>query len=561
MTNRQLEFILQLRDNASAKWEAFRTKVSSGAGALKGIMGSLGGLMAGFATAAFFEKSIEASNEQEKAISNLNATLRAAGIYYDDLSQQMIDFGTEMQKTTKFGDEAVINAEALLVTYTGVAGAGLEPLIRAVADYAVAMDMSIDEAAKMAGRSIQSGTAMRGMAMEYTKGSTALQRVAELQEFLNKRFGGFAENEGKTAAGTIEKMNNAWGDFMEVVGDRLKEIVVAIAPLLKWLVDALTATVYYIAVGVAQLLNLLASIGGHISWLLDKVGLSTKEKTDWYKAQAQAAANASADFLHKGNAIWEEAAARTTPKITAIGDAADETGKKGAAAADRIKEHWDKLKLREPVYLNDEQEARYNRMVEQADRMRRILEMSASARHELVMEQINFDLTNPKTLPTVKGPDVVDSSAFTQLTEFEQRYLETTDVVTQAQRSVWDSFDGLVGNMVSAWMDGTQSMEDIFKSFVKGVIADLATIAIRAFLVKGITALASGGIGGFLGKSSAGSLGPSLAGATSSGGSASYNITVHAMDASSFRQFLGQSENRGAVVSAIRDAFAKEKYR
>jgi hypothetical protein len=568
MTNRQVEFILKMRDEATAKWETFKSKVTSGISSLKSLFGEFGGLLAGIGIEEFIRRSIEASNEAETANTRLASALKAAGIYSDTLLSQMQRLGGQFQKTTRFEDDAVSSAQAFLVTATGLAGTALEPLIGAVADYAVAMNIGIEEAAKLIGRSVGAGTAIRGLAVDYGNATTPMERAAILQETLNKRFRGFAEEDGKTAATRITQVGNAWGDFLETTGDSLKGIIVAISPVIEFVLKALQGVVYFISSGVAQMVNLLTSVGGHLAWLLEKVGLESKDKVEWYKKTAQDAANKAAEYVAKGYEVWGLAAEDAGKKISATGKRANDSTDEAAENSDKLLKKLMEISALKPAeFVSSEQMQRLDAMEKHAKNITTFLAQSSADRSKSIAGIFIENDRNRKTLEPIKGPDVISNSAFTRLNEFERRWVEMQDSGKNAARIIWSAFDSGVSSMVNAFFDGTQSMAEAFANLTKSVLADLTSMILKSLILRFVTGtLGLGILGGDLGEEAVPEYDTSnfgkravLSGPSSAGGGSS--IVINALDASSFSSFLGKTGNRTALMNAIRDAVGKEKTR
>jgi hypothetical protein len=566
MSNRQVEFVLKMRDEASAKWDGFKSKVSGGVSALKGVLGSFGGLLAGIGIAEFIQKSITASNESEQATSRLAGALKSAGIYSEQLLKQMQDLGGQYQATTRFEDDAVTSAQALLVAYTGLAGSALEPLVKNSADLAIAKNIEIEQAAELIGKSIQTGAAMKGVAFEYGAAATPMERAAVIQKILNERFGQFTNEDGKNAATTIAQVGNAWGDFLETSGDSLKEIVVALSPIINWTLSALQGLVDFIMVGFYEIVNLVTSVGGHIAWIMEKVGLESKSKVDWYKQAAQDAANKSAEFLKKGYQAWGADSEEAGAKISAVGELATKKLGKAGTAAEVVAEKlgFAAMKARGMSFISAEQESRFEKMVEQAERLKNFLAQSPSTRADMIQENFRANDPTKKPLATVQGPDIIGAESFARLDEWEQRFVDAMDVGKNASETLWSSFDSGISSMVDQLFQGTLQMEEFFHKMALQVMADIGAIILKSFILKTVLGFATGGLSSFLGIGEDSGINDKLlgkrsfAGAGASGGG-SMNVTIQAMDAGSFQSFLAKTSNRAAVVSSIRDAIGKGK--
>ena len=190
---------------------------------LKGVEGGMAsmGKAAAVAGAAFFaakglisgfKKLIELSGGQELAEKKLQAALGKT-------SKSLLDYATSLQKVTMFGDEATIEAMALMAAFTKDENA-LKKLTSATLDYAAATGTDLNAAAALVGRTF--GTSMNamsryGVAVEGAAGST--ERLESLTGNLAKMFGGQAKAQSETLTGSIEQMHNAIGDVGELMGD------------------------------------------------------------------------------------------------------------------------------------------------------------------------------------------------------------------------------------------------------------------------------------------------------------------------------------------------------
>ena len=204
---------------------------------LKGVEGGMAsmGKAAAKAGALFFAAKglisglrtvIDLSAKQELAEKKLQAALGKT-------SKTLLSYASSLQKVTMFGDEATIEAMALMAAFTKDENA-LKKLTAATLDYAAATGTDLNAAAALVGRTF--GTSMNamsryGVAVEGAAGST--ERLDSLTGNLTDMFGGQALAQTNTMAGSIEQMKNAAGDAAEALGDVLAPIVIGVAKALK----------------------------------------------------------------------------------------------------------------------------------------------------------------------------------------------------------------------------------------------------------------------------------------------------------------------------------------
>jgi hypothetical protein len=180
-----LDYLINLKDgtfsgakNAKSELQGLDNAVErtgKGMSGLGSIARSVGGLLiASFAVSevfAFGTASVAAYKQVEMASAQAQAgiisTNGAAGRSMD----QLITKANDLENTTLFGDDQVINAQSLLLTFTKVKGAVFDQAIPAIAD--MAQRMAGDGPADLKGASIQVGKALN----DPIRGITALSKV------------------------------------------------------------------------------------------------------------------------------------------------------------------------------------------------------------------------------------------------------------------------------------------------------------------------------------------------------------------------------------------------
>lgn len=163
--------------------------------------------------------SIRAAQVQEDAIKSLDAALADLGTRGGEVSKSLQAFAAEQQKVTRFGDEQIIQAQALLASFVKEEEA-LKIATKASLDLAAAKGIDLKVAADLIAKSLGSSTnalSRYGIAVEGAVGST--ERLTSLAGNLERVFGGRAQADALTFAGQVQQVSNAWGDLAEKVGD------------------------------------------------------------------------------------------------------------------------------------------------------------------------------------------------------------------------------------------------------------------------------------------------------------------------------------------------------
>ena len=179
------------------------------------------------------DRLIGAYEEQEEAEARFTAALQATGSQLQVSSQEMFAFAGELQKVTKFGDEVTISAAATLQSLANLSQEGLKQIIPLVQDFAVGMKIDLNTAMNLVGKTLGSTTnalSRYGVVLDATLPQS--EKLAELTEVLEGKFGGMAEAVADTATGAMVQLKNAFSDLQESGGRLVAE---ALEPVTRWL--------------------------------------------------------------------------------------------------------------------------------------------------------------------------------------------------------------------------------------------------------------------------------------------------------------------------------------
>lgn len=194
------------------------------------------------------------AGKQEKAEAKLAAVIKATGGAAGFTAKQLIKEAAALQKVTTFGDEAIINAQAIIATFKQIKGDAFKATTEAVLDMAIALDQDLKSAAIQVGKAmndpILGATALSRAGVQFTEQQRKMirtfvesNRLFEAQAIilneLEGQFGGVARAFAQTDTGKLVQLKNVLGDIGETLGsiftpaladaaDRLKENAVAI---------------------------------------------------------------------------------------------------------------------------------------------------------------------------------------------------------------------------------------------------------------------------------------------------------------------------------------------
>jgi hypothetical protein len=163
---------------------------------------------------ALARESEEANLSQVKLQNTINNMPKLAGA----TAKEFTDLADSIQDVTAADADAIVEAEALLGTFN-LTAQEIKNITPLVVDYARKFGVDMADAAVQVGKALdgQVGALKRnGVSIDETLFKT--DRYRAVQEALSDQVGGFAEAEGKTFAGSLERMKNELGDLAEGVG-------------------------------------------------------------------------------------------------------------------------------------------------------------------------------------------------------------------------------------------------------------------------------------------------------------------------------------------------------
>ncbi len=227
------------------------------------------GAVAFAAISAVVVKSIHDFKEQEDATNQLSRAMVNNGIYSTELKNKYLEQATAMQQITTFGDEQVINAQAIIQGYIGQTKVSDE-LIKATLDLASAKKMDLNSAAELVGKSIGTETnALKRNGVEVTSNATQSQKLGEVISGLNDHFRGAAEAAAQGYGGILQ-LKNILSDLAENLGERLQPVFTLVINGLKTLGTNSTQTGMQME-GFVAVLHTLANAGIAVFGIFDTV--------------------------------------------------------------------------------------------------------------------------------------------------------------------------------------------------------------------------------------------------------------------------------------------------
>ena len=260
------------------------------------VLGGIAAATAGIAgMTAFLGDCAAGAAEAESIQAQLNAVLLstggAAGMSADDVN----NLAASMQALTTYEDDAVVGAENILLTFTGIGKSVFPEATGAVLDMATAMGMDLNSAALMVGKALNSPTqgisaltrngvvftdAQKKMieAMEKAGNVAGAQKI--MLEELGREFGGSAAAAANTFSGQLARLKNILGGVGDMIGSALLPGLKAIGNVVLNFVtsDSFMNFVNSIAGGVTYLVGVITDVVNLLSKGMFKDALEAIQK-------------------------------------------------------------------------------------------------------------------------------------------------------------------------------------------------------------------------------------------------------------------------------------------
>lgn len=238
-------------DKASKKVDSMGDRFKSAEAGSQAFAAGLAAVGAAFV--GFGVVSVQAFNDSEKQLAQLDAVLKSTGGAAGVTRDQVIKLASALQQQSTFSDEAIISAENMLLTFTQISKKVFPEATKTVLDMSVALGQDTKTSAIQLGKALNNPIigvgALRKVGVTFTEDQQKLieklvntGKVLDAQKIilkeLNTEFGGSAAAAAKTFSGQIEILKNNFNDFQELVG---KAIVEHLRPLVTAFNDWMAA--------------------------------------------------------------------------------------------------------------------------------------------------------------------------------------------------------------------------------------------------------------------------------------------------------------------------------
>ena len=202
-------------------------------------------------------KFVAAAETQAEAQAKLLAVYRATQGTVGITVRELAKHAAALQKVTRYGDEATIAMQSMLLTFTNVRGTNFRRATELIQDVAAALDYDLVNAARLVGRALNDPTTgmtmltrvgitftekEKGLIKELLKTNRAAEAQAVIMDSLEGKFKGVARAMAQTYGGQVQQLKNLWGDITEEIGFALIPAMADLLSSIKTIGDSVQAT-------------------------------------------------------------------------------------------------------------------------------------------------------------------------------------------------------------------------------------------------------------------------------------------------------------------------------
>ena len=197
--------------------------------AFRGLGGAIAAAFSVAAITAFMSEAMKAYDAQIKAETGLLMALKGR----KDMQQILVNQANELQTTTLFDDDAIIQAQKMLAVM-GLSVIQIKDLIPLIQDFSTATGMDMVQAANLVGKAIGTGAnALGRYGVELDSTMSKTEKANSIMATFTERYGGQAAAAAKVGASGLQQLKKAWGEIMETIGTDMGPFVSALAKLLS----------------------------------------------------------------------------------------------------------------------------------------------------------------------------------------------------------------------------------------------------------------------------------------------------------------------------------------
>jgi hypothetical protein len=234
--------------------------------------------------------SLKAYREQEKAEQKVRQVIAATGQAAGVTAKEVFAMASSLQSVTTFGDEAILEAQSIILTFREIGGDVLPQVTEAVLNMSAVMGTDARSSAIQLGKALNDPktqlSALARVGIKFTEDQTKFikhlvdtnelaKAQAVILEELEKEFGGVARALAN-GTGAFEQASNAAGDLTEEIGRNLAPEAILIAQKFKEITESLTANSGKMLEFKAKTIGAIAAVNEAFGALIDGIGFGAK---------------------------------------------------------------------------------------------------------------------------------------------------------------------------------------------------------------------------------------------------------------------------------------------
>jgi hypothetical protein len=168
----------------------------------------------------FVVDGVRAAIAQENAVNSLNVALANSGKYSKATSDEFVEFAEQLQKTSKFSNDAIIQNAALIQSLGHLDEDGLKRATQAAVDLAAGLGRDLPEASELVAKAAAGNvTALGKLGIAIQAGNTHAETFSRALRAIEERFSGSAAAQVNTYSGAVTQAANSFEDLTKQVGD------------------------------------------------------------------------------------------------------------------------------------------------------------------------------------------------------------------------------------------------------------------------------------------------------------------------------------------------------
>jgi hypothetical protein len=176
----------------------------------------------------FIVDGIKAASEYDDALNQLNVSLSQSGQFSESASEDFQRFAQSIQETTKFSDDAVLSAGALIQQIARLNTADLKTATQSALNLSAALGIDLNTAAGLVAKSIEGNTGALGRyGIKVKEGATESERFANTINALS-----FQNNAAtatvNTLSGAVQVVRNGFSDLQKTFGQTITQNVAVV---------------------------------------------------------------------------------------------------------------------------------------------------------------------------------------------------------------------------------------------------------------------------------------------------------------------------------------------